>query len=76
MSLNERVEMPITRMSPLTKKENTLVLKIAPMDLAKWKAGAMLIQDAMPYLTADEREFLMTGYTAEDWNQIFGGEEE
>ena len=31
-----------------------------------WQNGKS-IQNAMPYLTADEREFIMTGITPEEW---------
>ncbi len=41
---------------------------------ARWKAGA-LIQDAFPTLSADDREFIMTGITPEEWAEIFGEEE-
>jgi hypothetical protein len=30
-----------------------------------------LIQDAFPDLTADQREFIMTGITPEEWDQMF-----
>ena len=36
-----------------------------------WSEGA-LIQDAFPMLNADEREFLMTGMTPDDWNKVWG----
>jgi hypothetical protein len=36
----------------------------------KWRAGT-LIQDAFPMLTVDQREFLMTGATPEEWNACF-----
>lgn len=39
-----------------------------------WQNGA-LIQNAMPELTADEREFLLTGMTPEEWDATFGEEE-
>ena len=29
------------------------------------------IQDIFPNLSEDEREFLMTGVTAEEWDQLF-----
>jgi hypothetical protein len=29
----------------------------------------------MPHLTNEEREFLITGYTPEDWESIFGDDE-
>lgn len=39
-----------------------------------WKSG-MLIQEAFPTLNAEQREFLMTGITPEEWTQKFGEEE-
>jgi hypothetical protein len=30
-----------------------------------------LIQNAMPRLNADEREFIKTGVTAEEWEEMF-----
>jgi hypothetical protein len=32
-------------------------------------AGGALIQEAMPHLSADDREFLMTGSTPEEWDE-------
>jgi hypothetical protein len=45
------------------------------VDLIKWRDGRGLIQDCLPYLSADEREFLMTGITPEEWGQAFPEEE-
>lgn len=33
-----------------------------------------LVQDVVPHLSADDREFLMTGITADEWEQMFGEE--
>jgi hypothetical protein len=33
-----------------------------------------LMQEAFPFLNANEREFLMTGISPEEWNALFGGE--
>lgn len=33
--------------------------------------GTRLIQDVAPYLSADQREFLMTGLTPEKWDAMF-----
>lgn len=33
------------------------------------------IQDAFPFLTDNEREFILTGITAEEWDELFGEEE-
>jgi hypothetical protein len=36
-----------------------------------WQDGT-LIQEAMPNLTPDEREFLITGITPWEWDEVFG----
>tara|TARA_R100000388_G_scaffold12164_1_gene9995 strand:+ start:183 stop:374 length:192 start_codon:yes stop_codon:yes gene_type:complete len=38
-------------------------------DFIKWRDGHGLIQDCLPYLSEDEREFLMTGIMPEEWGQ-------
>lgn len=40
-------------------------------DLFKFRQGT-LIQDAFPYLSADEREFLITGICNTCWEASFG----
>ena len=67
--------MKVTRVSPLTKKENTMYLDITPDQIVEYNQGAM-VQDAFPNLNPDEREFIMTGFTPEDWEQMFGLEDE
>lgn len=39
-----------------------------------YKNGA-LIQEAFPFLTAEEREFLMTGLTPAMWDRLFGNQD-
>lgn len=39
-----------------------------------WNEG-MLIQDAFPELSADDREFLISGVCPECWNKIFNEED-
>ena len=63
--------MIITRTSPLTGKENTMEIDVSNAQIHAWKCGD-LIQVAMPTLTSDEREFIKTGYTADDWEAMFG----
>ncbi len=65
------IPMTITKTSPLTGNINTMDIDVSEEQLAAWQGG-VLIQRAMPHLTPDEREFLMTGYTPEDWEEIFG----
>jgi len=44
-------------------------------DYIDWKEGK-LIQDAMPYLTPEEREMLISGICGECFNYLFGEEDE
>ena len=62
--------MKITRVSPVDNKERTLEISVTPEQYAAWESG-VLIQDAMPNATADEREFILTGITAEQWDKLF-----
>lgn len=62
--------MQITRTSPLTGKVNVRDIDITVTQLQSWQHG-VLIQDAMPHLSADDREFLISGSTPEDWAVMF-----
>ena len=59
--------MLITRTSMFSGKENTLDLDVTN--------GGMLLQNAFPHLSADEREFIKTGVTPDEWEKMFGGME-
>ena len=63
--------MLIERESPLSGNKNTLDIPVTLAQIAAWKGGE-LIQRAMPNLSADEREFIKTGITAEEWKNEFG----
>ena len=62
--------MKITRRSMSTGIVRTLDLPVTQEQLDLWESG-LVIQRAMPNLTADEREFIMTGITAEEWAKLF-----
>jgi len=66
----------ITRKSPLTGKVTIMDLPVTVAQLELWQVKRVLIQDAMPQLTNEQREFIMTGYTPEDWAVMFPPEEE
>ncbi len=53
----------------MTGTTRTLELDITVEQFENWQNG-MLIQDAMPNLTADEREFLMTGILPHEWDEF------
>ena len=61
--------MIITRTSPMTGMINTMDVAVTEVQIARWRGG-MLIQDAMPDLSVDEREFIMTGMTPADWENM------
>lgn len=63
--------MIVTKKSMFSGKLNVMDLPITIEDLVRWESGE-LIQNVMPHLTADEREFLMTGATVEEWEAVFG----
>lgn len=46
---------------------------LTPAMVHAWKNGQM-IQDAMPNIPAEEREFIITGITPEFWQATFGPE--
>ena len=44
-------------------------------DYWDWQDGA-LAQNAFPYLSADDRELLISGICPTCWNKVFGSDEE
>ena len=54
---------------------NTMELNVTLEQIAQWENG-MNIQQAMPDLSAEEREFVKTGMTPTEWNELFGEEED
>ena len=62
--------MKVTKVSPFTGKENTREINITPSELWAVEHRTKLIQEVVGHLNADDREFLMTGATAEDWDHV------
>jgi|TARA_R100001530_G_C4232093_1_gene132919 hypothetical protein len=65
--------MQITRQSPFTGEWNSMELDVTKEQLHAWRWGT-LIQDAMPNLTSDEREFIKIGVTPQEWALNIGEE--
>lgn len=67
--------MKITKRSPFTGMAHTMDLPIDTQERLQayeaWRNGKGLIQNELHFLTADQREFLITGITAEEWKEIF-----
>ena len=62
--------MLITRTSSLSGNTNSMEIEVTQEQLSSWESG-VLIQNAMPNLSADEREFIMSGITPEEWDSAF-----
>lgn len=63
--------MKITRKSILSGTETTMELNVTEAQLQAFHDG-MLLQYAFPNLNDDEREFIKSGITAEEWCRVFG----
>src|SRR5262245_23578820 len=61
-----------TRQSTATNKIHTREIPIKMEDFLKWQRGEGCIQTIAPYLSADDREFLISGTTPEEWAELFG----
>jgi hypothetical protein len=68
--------MKITRTSRISAETNVMDIDVTEEQLALWESGRVLIQDAMPNIGSDEREFIMTGITPQEWDNAMGIDEE
>ena len=66
--------MNITRTSDLTGVTRTMDLPITLVQILAWQHGK-LVQEAFPQLNADQREFIMTGISAEEWDTLLPPED-
>ena len=62
--------MLVSRKSPYRGVKYQMQIDVTEKQIALWEGGA-LIQDVMPNLTPEEREFIMTGITPAEWNEMF-----
>ncbi|MDD4989634.1 MAG: hypothetical protein PHV42_04390 [Candidatus Pacebacteria bacterium] len=71
--------MILTKKSALSGKVHQMNLPISAevyqKGLQLWENGAY-IQDAFPWLSADEKEFIKTGITPEEWKEFIYIDEE
>tara|TARA_R100001244_G_scaffold97646_3_gene73064 strand:- start:1817 stop:2023 length:207 start_codon:yes stop_codon:yes gene_type:complete len=66
--------MIIKKRDPFTGQTNEMNIQVSAAQYQKWRAGA-LAQHAFPNISADEREFIMTGITKESWQNTFPNED-
>jgi hypothetical protein len=63
--------MIVRKKSPFTGAVAEWDLPITQAQIDRWQGGE-LIQAVFPDLSADQREFLMTGITPEEWRRFIG----
>lgn len=70
--------MLISRKSALSGEVHELEIPVDPEVYASWTDGMTIgfIQEVFPQLSADDREFLLTGITPQEWQEAFGDEED
>lgn len=59
----------------VTNQEYSVTLTAEQFNMLK-SPNCPLIQNALPGFDADQREFLMTGITPDEWKQMFGVEDD
>ena len=69
-----------TRQSIITGKESSIAIAM-PIDefmycFSLWAHDKCLIQDCFPDLDEDEREFIMSGITVEEWTDLYGPDDD
>lgn len=63
--------MLIYKKSTISGKINGMMIPVSKNQIKRWENGE-LIQDVMPDLTKEEREFMISGITQEEWYGLFG----
>ena len=73
--------MQIARVSSLTGNAHVRSINITVDQFLEWQNAGhndekRFVQNAFPHLSADDREFLVSGITPEEWNDAFGEDSE
>ena len=61
--------------SVVTGKPTKMYMMVDIEDIKRWQEGAY-VQDALSYLSIEEREFLITGIEPEDQKAIFATDDQ
>jgi hypothetical protein len=61
--------MLITRTSMISKKVRTKDIDVTTEQLNRWSRG-IPIDKVCPHLSSEEREFILTGITEEEWDEV------
>ena len=66
----------VQKKSMISGRVNSMLLPTTQGKIEYWIESGKLIQDVMPDLSADHGEFLMSGITPREWNDMCGDEDE
>jgi hypothetical protein len=68
--------MLVTMTSMISKNTSTRDIDITEEQLFRIKHTQELIQNVVPHLSIEDREFLISGITPEEWKELFDTIEE
>jgi hypothetical protein len=63
--------MQVTKQSRISGKISSMDLDITSDQLERINLKIELIQNIVPHLSSEQREFLITGITPDEWNELF-----
>jgi hypothetical protein len=72
---NEFLNVEFTRTSVFTGRTRTLMFQVREQDLKAYENGE-LVQTCFPYLSSDQREFLISGMPQDEWDMMSAMEDE
>lgn len=62
--------MKITRVSAISGIERTREIPVNPEDFIAWQQNLAPIDELMPYLNAEDKEFILSGIVAHEWEKL------
>lgn len=68
--------MIIQRTSELTGVKHFREINVTQAEMDDWHKSAEFIQNYFPDLSDDDREFILTGITPEEWDLYMGEEDD
>lgn len=63
--------MRITRTSVISGKTRVKDIPVDPIDMDNWMSGVVSIEEVMPYLSDEHREFILGGIVPDEWETAF-----
>lgn len=73
MTEHSRITVPVVMASMVSGKQHTREYRMTAEQIRLYTSeNRPLIQDIFPELSLEDREFLMTGITPEEWAATFG----